>query len=58
MKKAYYKLAQKYHPDKAPGHEEKFKSVNNAYETLKNEKSRKQYNQMREEFKNPSVSNT
>lgn len=55
MKKAYYKLAQKYHPDKAPGFEDKFKSVNNAYECLKDETTRTTYDRLREEFKNPSA---
>ena len=46
MKKAYRKLARKYHPDKlqhlgeehVKGAEEKFKQVQKAYEQLQNER--------------------
>ena len=51
IKKAYRKLAQKYHPDANPGDaraEERFKEINQAHEVLKDEKKRKQYDQMRE----------
>ncbi|MBT4935588.1 molecular chaperone DnaJ [Candidatus Woesearchaeota archaeon] len=50
IKKAYKKLAMKYHPDKAPEekkkeYEEKFKEISEAASVLGDEKKRQQYDQ-------------
>jgi molecular chaperone DnaJ len=48
IKRAYRRLAIKYHPDKNPGNkeaEEKFKECAEAYEVLSNEEKRKRYDQ-------------
>lgn len=43
LKKAFYKLAHKYHPDKKDGDEVKFKEANEAYQILSDDQKRKQY---------------
>ncbi|PIN70662.1 cytochrome C biogenesis protein, partial [Candidatus Woesearchaeota archaeon CG11_big_fil_rev_8_21_14_0_20_57_5] len=45
IKKAFRKLAHKYHPDKPTGDEQKFKEVNEAYQVIGNTEKRKQYDQ-------------
>ncbi len=49
IKKAYYKLAHKHHPDKG-GDEKKFKEINEAYQILSDEKKRRQYDQFGRTF--------
>lgn len=53
IKKAFRRLAVKYHPDRNKGDkkaEERFKNINEAYQVLSNDEKRKQYDYMR---KNP-----
>ncbi len=60
IKKAYRNLAKKYHPDvcKDPGAEEKFKSINEAYDVLSDETKRRQYDQLgHDNFTNASKGN-
>jgi molecular chaperone DnaJ len=51
IKKAYRKLAQRFHPDANPGNpeaEERFKEISAAYDVIGDEAKRPQYDQLRE----------
>ncbi|NCF75138.1 MAG: molecular chaperone DnaJ [Xanthomonadaceae bacterium] len=50
IKKAFRKLAHKYHPDKKGGDEKKFKEINEAYQVLSDINKRKQYDQFGSSF--------
>jgi molecular chaperone DnaJ len=52
IKKAFYKLAHKYHPDKKGGNESKFKEVNEAYQVLSDDSKRSKYDQFGSGFEN------
>ncbi len=50
IKKAFHKLAHKYHPDKNSGDDSKFKEANEAYQTLSDDTKRAQYDQFGQSF--------
>lgn len=51
IKKAFHRLAHKYHPDKG-GDPEKFKEINEAYQVLGNKEKRAQYDKFGTTFEN------
>jgi len=54
IRKAFRKLARKYHPDVNPGDksaEEKFKEINEAYEVLSDSEKRKRYDRLGQNWK-------
>ena len=53
IKQAYRKLARRHHPDVNPGNkesEEKFKTINEAYQALSNPEQRKKYDELRIQY--------
>lgn len=50
VKKAFRKLAHKYHPDKQGGDEAKFKEVNEAYQVVGDKEKRAKYDQFGSDF--------
>ncbi len=55
IKKAYRKLAHQHHPDKKGGSEAKFKEINEAYQTLSDNKKRGQYDQFGSGYEQPGA---
>lgn len=53
LKKAYYRLAQKHHPDKkgqSPDAVSKFQAISDAYAIIGDQENRDEYDEAREEF--------
>jgi curved DNA-binding protein CbpA len=60
IRKAYYKLAQQYHPDKSadPQHHDHFLNINEAYQILGDKAKREIYHYRWLQFKNPPKPST
>lgn len=52
IKKAFHKMAHKFHPDKKGGDEAKFKEVNEAYQVLSDDEKRQKYDSYGSDFAN------
>ncbi len=52
VKKAFRKMAAKYHPDKAGGDEEKYKEITEAYSILGDDKKKAEYDTYGHAFNN------
>lgn len=50
IKKAFRKLAHKYHPDKGTGDEKKFKEINEAYQVLSDKEKRARYDHTGQDY--------
>ncbi len=57
IKKAFHKLAHKYHPDKSSGDADKFKELSEAYSTLSDDKKRAEYDSYGRTFGNGAGAN-
>ncbi len=58
IKKAFHKMAHKYHPDKKGGDEAKFKELNEAYQVLSDDSKRSKYDQFGPGFNNAHQGHT